>query len=187
MPIKKINRQLLLDEATRLFRENGYHATSINDVANACKIKKASVYHYISGKEELVANVLEQKLEKFRKHIFSIAYDDDLAHSQRANAFSQAIFEYYNDKLKGCLMGNLALEIVGNEGRSQTVLKTFFKDFHDAIVYLCNHNNDEYRAEVIAQDVIAQIQGGLMLRALSHDDTTFKRSCEYLGRSAAIQ
>jgi len=40
--------------AARLFRERGYHATSMSEIARAVGLQKASLYHYVSGKEDFL-------------------------------------------------------------------------------------------------------------------------------------
>ena len=50
-------RQRLTTEAARQFARNGYHGTSIGDLAKALGIQKASVYSYIAGKEDLLAEL----------------------------------------------------------------------------------------------------------------------------------
>jgi TetR/AcrR family transcriptional regulator, cholesterol catabolism regulator len=50
-------RERLSTEAARLFAERGYHGTSINDLAVALGIHKSSVYAYISGKADLLADI----------------------------------------------------------------------------------------------------------------------------------
>jgi TetR/AcrR family transcriptional regulator, cholesterol catabolism regulator len=50
-------RERLSVEAARLFAERGYHGTSINDLAVALGIQKSSLYAYISGKADLLADI----------------------------------------------------------------------------------------------------------------------------------
>jgi len=40
-----IDQHRLVDSAVKLFREKGYHSTTMEDIANACHIQKASLYH----------------------------------------------------------------------------------------------------------------------------------------------
>jgi AcrR family transcriptional regulator len=47
-------------EAARLFYEQGYESTSVNDLARALKITKGSLYHYVSSKEELLFAIIDQ-------------------------------------------------------------------------------------------------------------------------------
>ena len=50
-------RERLSAEAARLFAERGYHGTSVNDLAVALGIQKSSIYAYINGKADLLAEI----------------------------------------------------------------------------------------------------------------------------------
>jgi AcrR family transcriptional regulator len=50
-------REELTQVAARLFAERGYHGTSLADLAEAVGIQKASLYHHISTKEDLLWEV----------------------------------------------------------------------------------------------------------------------------------
>jgi AcrR family transcriptional regulator len=51
---------LILDEAARLFREKGYAATSMRDIANAVDMLPGSLYYHFSAKEDLLVAVYEE-------------------------------------------------------------------------------------------------------------------------------
>jgi AcrR family transcriptional regulator len=44
----------LLEVAPRLFKDKGYHNTSMQDLADAFGVQKANLYDYIDSKEELL-------------------------------------------------------------------------------------------------------------------------------------
>src|SRR5918911_3242957 len=50
-------REELTRTAARLFAERGYHATSLADLAEALGMQKASLYHHIGSKEDLLWDV----------------------------------------------------------------------------------------------------------------------------------
>ena len=52
------SRRLILDHAARLLRSNGYHQTSLREIAEAVGIRKASLYHHFRSKEEIVEAVV---------------------------------------------------------------------------------------------------------------------------------
>jgi AcrR family transcriptional regulator len=52
----------LTDVAFELFAERGFDATSMDEVAKAAGITKASIYHHVSGKEALLARGLDRAL-----------------------------------------------------------------------------------------------------------------------------
>lgn len=45
-------------EASRLFVEKGYDATSMSDIAEAVNITKAGLYHFVKGKEDLLFTIM---------------------------------------------------------------------------------------------------------------------------------
>lgn len=53
----------VLDEATRLFSERGYHATTTNHVAEAAGVSIGSLYQYFPNKDALVVAVAERHLD----------------------------------------------------------------------------------------------------------------------------
>ncbi len=50
---------LIYETAARLFHENGYEATSLQDLATAVGLQKGSLYHYIDSKEDLLFGIVE--------------------------------------------------------------------------------------------------------------------------------
>jgi AcrR family transcriptional regulator len=52
---------LILAAASRLFRGNGYGATSMEAVAREADVSKATLYVYFSGKRELFAAVIQEE------------------------------------------------------------------------------------------------------------------------------
>jgi AcrR family transcriptional regulator len=53
----------VLNAAVRLFNEQGYDATSMFDIAESLGITKSSVYHHISGKEQLLQMAMDRALD----------------------------------------------------------------------------------------------------------------------------
>ncbi len=52
-------RALILSQAARLFAQQGFMATSMNQVAEACGLSKAALYHYFRDKYALAAHIAE--------------------------------------------------------------------------------------------------------------------------------
>jgi len=57
---KAAREDQLLETATRLFREQGFHNTSMQDLAAALGMQKGSLYYYIDSKEALLRRLLER-------------------------------------------------------------------------------------------------------------------------------
>lgn len=55
-------RALILSEAARLLREQGYAAVSLRQIAAAAGIKAGSIYYHFASKEDLLFHVLKEGL-----------------------------------------------------------------------------------------------------------------------------
>lgn len=80
MPRKLITRAKIIEAALFSAFKNGMGAVSLSDIAQSLQIKKASLYNYFSGKEELLCAVYE--------------YADDFY--SRVNFFDEEIFSKIN-------------------------------------------------------------------------------------------
>ncbi|MBI2867203.1 MAG: TetR/AcrR family transcriptional regulator [Chloroflexi bacterium] len=55
-----LKREKVLEVAAQLFKEKGYRATSLRDIANALGVTKASLYHYFKSKEQILIELYER-------------------------------------------------------------------------------------------------------------------------------
>lgn len=58
-----MSRADIIQAAAQIFRKKGFHATSMQDIANAVKIQKASIYHHVESKQEILFTILEHALD----------------------------------------------------------------------------------------------------------------------------
>lgn len=59
-------------ESARVFKEKGYHAASMQNIADAVGLQKGSLYHYISSKEELLFKIFEHSTGELTKQLEEI-------------------------------------------------------------------------------------------------------------------
>ncbi|AFZ66445.1 TetR/AcrR family transcriptional regulator [Deinococcus peraridilitoris] len=61
----KNRREQIYEVAGALFSERGYHATSMRDLASQLGMQGGSLYAHISGKEELLVELVNQAAQQF--------------------------------------------------------------------------------------------------------------------------
>jgi TetR/AcrR family transcriptional regulator, cholesterol catabolism regulator len=83
-------RSEIIDVATRLFLERGFHKTSIRDIARACPFNVASLYMYVTSKEDILFLVAQQLIEEKAKAMGSI----EISHDDPAASFRTALKSY---------------------------------------------------------------------------------------------
>lgn len=54
----------IIEAATRVFSERGYHAASMAEIAEAVGIRKASLYHHVRKKEDLLFAIHDQLIDE---------------------------------------------------------------------------------------------------------------------------
>jgi AcrR family transcriptional regulator len=67
-----MTRDEILDAAAQIFREKGFHAASMQDIAQAVKVRKASLYYHVSSKQEILLVLLDRGLDVLIEHIQNV-------------------------------------------------------------------------------------------------------------------
>jgi len=68
-------RALILSASARLFAEEGYDRASMTQIARACGISKANIYHYYEGKDALLFDLLDNYLSGLRDRVCGLDLD----------------------------------------------------------------------------------------------------------------
>jgi len=65
-------RQEILRAAARLFQQQGYDATSMNDVAAALKLSKGGLYHHFQSKDEILFNIMSHAMDITEARVINV-------------------------------------------------------------------------------------------------------------------
>lgn len=63
MPDKRERKEIIIKEAQKLFSRFGFIKTTVEEIARAARMGKASLYYYFSGKEEIFKEVIRKESE----------------------------------------------------------------------------------------------------------------------------
>jgi AcrR family transcriptional regulator len=72
---KRRTRADLLETARRVFEERGFHAASLEEIADAAGYTKGAIYSNFAGKDELFLAVLMEHIERRADALFDVAFD----------------------------------------------------------------------------------------------------------------
>ncbi|HXX61669.1 MAG TPA: TetR/AcrR family transcriptional regulator [Candidatus Sulfotelmatobacter sp.] len=64
MTLTRPREAALHEAATRLFRQRGFHATSMQDLAEELGMNRGSLYHYIEAKDDLLWAIVDGAMER---------------------------------------------------------------------------------------------------------------------------
>ncbi len=68
-----MTRDDILDAAAQVFRQKGFHGASMADIADAVQLQKASLYHHVSSKQEILLALLDRALNMLIERIGAVA------------------------------------------------------------------------------------------------------------------
>jgi AcrR family transcriptional regulator len=71
-----MQRAEIVQAAAQIFREKGYHATSMQDIADAVHLQKASLYHHVESKQEILLEILNHALDRLTTEIKAVVESD---------------------------------------------------------------------------------------------------------------
>jgi AcrR family transcriptional regulator len=164
----RASRERIVESAAELVAERGVAGTSLDEVLAAAGAGKSQLYHYFSGRDELVeaavAHRCGQVLAGLTQTLGGVA---SLAELERALTGFVADFEQMG--LPGCPIGSLASEVAEhNEGARQQAAAAFDaweQLFTDAFTRM--RDQGDLRADTspgtLATGLLASIEGGMLL------------------------
>ena len=71
-----MTREEILEAAAQIIREKGFHAASMQDIAQAVDLRKASLYHHVNSKQEILVDLLDLALDHLVNQIEAVIAED---------------------------------------------------------------------------------------------------------------
>jgi AcrR family transcriptional regulator len=90
--IDAMTKEEILEAAAQIIREKGFHAASMQDIAKAVDLQKASLYYHVSSKQEILVDLLDLALAQLNQNIEAVVVEDLPADEK----FRKALRAYLN-------------------------------------------------------------------------------------------
>jgi AcrR family transcriptional regulator len=102
------NREEIIAAAAKVFQTKGYHAATVQDIADAVGILKGSLYHHFKSKEELLYLIVKEPIARIYERMTAIVNSDlpardklrraILAHVEGLNEHYPHLFVYLRER-----------------------------------------------------------------------------------------
>ena len=117
-------RERVFNAARELFLRHGYAAVSMQQIADAVGIKKASLYYHFSGKEALFTAVITAEFEALRQRIIS-GMETDLSFQQRLANVVRAVMSTLQGEVGRLIHDYAAVMALGPTDKQRLVGSPF--------------------------------------------------------------
>jgi AcrR family transcriptional regulator len=145
-------RDLIVDEALKLFYRHGFHATGVDRIIAQAQVSKKTLYSHFRTKDELILATLRKRDELFRNKMMRATERCAASPRDRLLAVFDFLTSWFNEEgFSGCMFINAAAEFADADNPNHMIGAE-----HKRLVaeYLCN---------------LAQLAGAKDPVALSHE------------------
>ena len=161
-------RARIVENARRLFHEQGYHATGIATILREADVNSGSLYHFFASKEALLVAVLEKYVDLLHPMVMGPAEHaaaDPIDRIFALLAFYRKGLELTGHKM-GCPIGNLALELGDDHPEIRELIHLNFKNWAAVIERWLREAGDRLPSDLNIPDlsrfVLTVMEGGIM-------------------------
>ena len=180
-------RERILDEALRLMSAEGSAAMSMRQLAQACGVQVAAIYHYFPSKDALLQSVFEE-----RRYDTRLASQVQVAGVEAEADVPERLRAVFNLFWSGALEEEDVLRLLLGEGlRNQAVAlptgSAMLELFRTGVLSLLEQYVPEIQdTETVSEVFVAQIFAGFIQHIFQPDldtDLVASRAAEVLVRS----
>ena len=87
----------ILEAATSLFAKNGYHGTTMSEIAKEAEFSTGSLYNFFKNKEELYFNLLLEKINALKNEVDPIPSGEGSV-EEKLTLFIETILMYFENE-----------------------------------------------------------------------------------------
>lgn len=163
----RATRARIVAAAAELMHLRGVAATSIADVLAASDTGKSQMYHYFSGKDQLIEAVLQYQLDQ----VLGVQRQFDVGTWDGIRRWFDAMLGQQEDRAfrGGCPLGSIIAEVGNRDHRLRRVAARAFRRWEDGLasglraLQESGELRDDADLRRLAVETIASIQGGYLL------------------------
>jgi AcrR family transcriptional regulator len=161
----------ILNQATRLFLERGYHGTSIDNITRAAGVTKGALYWHFKGKEDLLKRIVDEFETRFLEGLIHEIGEVKGGALDKFDKYIHynAAFAYNNREL--CVsFTTLSAELLGANPRQNVEgkIRKIYRRYQDFLSSLVDSGKEEnvFKKEAnskLAALVIMALHDGVLL------------------------
>lgn len=165
------NKDDIVQAGLDIILSKGFNATGVEAILKQANVPKGSFYNFFSSKEEFGLAIIDRYIAEINSRIFQpILEEDSLPPLQRIRKCFESLISLFeiNDCSKGCLIGNLSLEMSDQYEKVRQRLDLVLQrwaDIYAALLLQAKRENalpSELDVEMLAENMIASYEGALL-------------------------
>lgn len=137
MQVEPDTRSRILATARTMFHGRSYADVGIQEICEGARVQKGSFYHFFASKQDLALAVIDDMAEDWAHGFVAEAFDQNLPPLERLDYLIDAAYYWQKasadleGRMRGCLFGNLALEMSTRDDVMRAKLNHVFDKARD--------------------------------------------------------
>ena len=184
-------KRKLVEASVSLVRNQGYHATTVDDICTAAGVTKGGFFHYFKSKEDVAKAAIEWFGETKAREIRAAAFSQLPDPLDRINGrldYAKESAGGPHRVTRGCPIGMIALELASTHPALRNVCQDYFSrlakdlanDFAEAKAL---HAPDaDFDPQNVAMLFVSMMQGSMMLAKTAEANTVLMENVEQFRR-----
>ncbi|MEK7388739.1 MAG: TetR family transcriptional regulator C-terminal domain-containing protein [Elusimicrobiota bacterium] len=175
-------RKRILQEAEHVIHLKGYNHACLEEIASACGMTKANLFHHYKSKSDLALAVLDYKIAEFKSRKVAPICAQAAPEEAVSAMFSQAQNFFSGNGCKaGCFVGNIALEMSDLDEVFRLRVADFFEAWAGGMAECLKrcqargYFDKTLNARAAAESIVALYEGATMLARSRRDAAVFGR------------
>jgi len=181
-------KQRLMEAARSVFVLRGYDGATLNHLADACALSKASLYHHFpGGKPEIAASLARTAISQLQINAFA-KLDHREPLDLQLERFVDGFSEYVADGNSECLLTTLSrLRPAGDDtGDLESAIKEQFRDWHAQLsATFAMAGAKRKAAERLAHEFLGGLYGALHNARMHDNPRLFRKARRRIVRDFA--
>ncbi len=183
------DRDALFVQLHEVFVQRGYDGATLANLARACGLSKASLYHHFpGGKPEMASSLVRFSIAELHKMAFS-HLQSSADPARRVQRFIEGFSAYTRAGKRNCLLAVINHHGSGADdlGPLQADIASQFKDWHSLLAStLQQMGMKPKKAQRRAHDLLAALYGALMNAKLHGQPSLFTLVMEQRRKQFAV-
>ena len=153
----RATRRSILREATRLFARQGYHKTTVTDIANAIGMTQGALFHHFANKDALLEAVVRRLARGFAE--YREAMDPESMQATLERVINAMVVHYETEPEATLCLAALATEFAGSGHPILEEIRAAYDCFVDPFQELLSRYPAVKNPRAVAIAYIGAMQG----------------------------
>lgn len=176
-------RETIILKTQELMYQRGYVDTSISQIMDAAGVGKGQLYHYFKSKKDIGLEATANLLEVWNAELIEDIFGSQDMPAHKFTAMLEWVCHFHENQegpiLYGCPVGNLIMELSTQDDDFRHLLRGFMNKWHQETSSTLQDLHADWsveKADQEAQNVLAMIQGAILLMKLSQDLSVIQKT-----------